>query len=188
MFVEWYVSSQLLLQHAMLPAMMLLDSLTVSPRRSIPLISYFGHGVYHRSRKVVKTVHCCQNQSRFSLKGCITSPCICLASKHKKLLLLCCESWRLNVKISRLCCSHRFMESSAIPSFLVAPTGLLQALFCSGANSVSTWPVPSGSSLNLCVFLIKKYLLLFICMRVCLCKCMPHLSVSLEARGGCYVP
>lgn len=169
--------TQCMLPNAVLPVMMVLDSLTVSSRGSIPLISYFGHGVYHRSRKVAEAVHCCQHQSWFSLKGCVTSPCICPASKHKKLLLFCYESWRLNVKISKLCCSQRLMESSAIPSFLVAPTGLLQALFCSGANSVSTWPVPSGSPLNLCVFLIKNiyfylYVWEYVYVSVChICQC-----------------
>lgn len=79
--------TQCMLPNAVLPVMMMLDSLTVSSRGSIPLISYFGHGVYHRSRKVAEAVHCCQHQSWFSLKGCVTSPCICPASKHKKLLL-----------------------------------------------------------------------------------------------------
>ena len=63
-----------LLPNAMLPAMMVLHSLTGSPRWSIPLISYLGHGVYHRGRKVPKIVRCCQYQSQFSLKGWVTSP------------------------------------------------------------------------------------------------------------------
>lgn len=60
------------LPDAMFPAMMVLDSLTGSPRWSIPLISYLGYGVYPRGRKVARTVRHYQFQSPFSLGGCIS--------------------------------------------------------------------------------------------------------------------